>query len=131
VRDALAAVAQGQNGFAILDAAGQSIVGHIQLRHAAGQALSRGNVPSPGYAPAVRALDPVFPGTSMLAREMAVAFNQILSGALHSRTSPSLEWTHSQRWIGSLPIRRRSASATSMTPGARWLSRAQGSGTGV
>jgi phospholipase/lecithinase/hemolysin len=85
VSDALAAVAQGQNAFAILDAAVQSIVGHIQLLHAAGaRHFLVGNVPSPGYAPAVRALDPVFPGTSLLARDVAVAFNQILSVALDS-----------------------------------------------
>ncbi len=61
----------------------QSIVDHIQLLHAAGaRHFLVGNVPSPGYAPAVRALDPVFPGTSQLARNVAVAFNQILSVAL-------------------------------------------------
>jgi phospholipase/lecithinase/hemolysin len=85
VSDALDAVAQGQDGFAILDAAVQSIAGHIRLLHAAGaRHFLVGNVPSPGYAPAVRALDPVFPGTSLLARNVAETFNQILSVALDS-----------------------------------------------
>jgi phospholipase/lecithinase/hemolysin len=85
VSDALNAVARGQDGSAILDAAVQSIVGHIRLLHAAGaRHFLVGNVPSPGYAPAVRALDPVFPGASQLARALGVEFNQTLSVELDS-----------------------------------------------
>ena len=87
VSDAVNAFAAGQDGLglAILNAAVQSIVDHIQLLHAAGaRYFLVGNVPSPGYAPSVRALDPVFPGASQLARDVAVAFNQILSLALDS-----------------------------------------------
>ena len=83
VSDALDAVVQGQDGFAILAAAVESIVSHIRLLHAAGaRHFLVGNVPSPGYAPSVRALEPVFPGVSLAARQVAMIFNQTLSVAL-------------------------------------------------
>ena len=61
VSDAVNVFAAGQDfGSAILIAAVQSIVDHIQLLHAAGaRHFLVENVPSLGYAPAVRALDPV------------------------------------------------------------------------
>ena len=83
VNDALVAFSEGQDGFAILAAAVASIAAHIQTLHAAGAThFLVGNVASAGQAPAVRAVDQVFPGTAALARQVTMAFNEGLATAL-------------------------------------------------
>jgi outer membrane lipase/esterase len=76
VRDGLAAVAQGQDGFALVGVAAKSVANHIKALYAAGaRQFLVSNVASPGYSPSVRILDQSFPGASILARQLSIAFN--------------------------------------------------------
>jgi phospholipase/lecithinase/hemolysin len=83
VRDALAALAVGGDPSEILTASLESIGGSIGALYAAGaRRFLVWNAPDLSLAPAIRALDTVYPGTRMAAGMLAQTFNAWLGSVL-------------------------------------------------
>jgi len=76
VRDALAAIAAGGDGGAVLMAALASIAHQVQILYAAGaRNFLIWNVANVGQTPAARILDVQFPGSAQLATQLTLMFN--------------------------------------------------------